>query len=200
MDYFCCHNDRDAKENILNGSSRESNASSVGLGRLSVHVGRGGGRGRVGRGDSNHSGNYGSGRGYPADRFHGGRGGWGYDYPAGQFHDGRECNDPAGRFHSGGGRGHGGSEGGGDRGGGRGYNYHADRFHGGGGRGHGGRERGGGGAMSQIVREGGGHERKAPQVVRGGNGVGGEMAKPIAPSQPTALAWAPIQGLFIFVW
>ena len=84
MDYFCCHNDRDAKENILNGSSRESNASSVGLGRLSVHVGRGGGRGRVGRGDSNHSGNYGSGRGYPADRFHGGRGGWGYDYPAGQ--------------------------------------------------------------------------------------------------------------------
>ena len=168
MDYFCCHNDRDAKENILNGSSRESNASSVGLGRLSVHVGRGGGRGRVGRGDSNHSGNYGSGRGYPADRFHGGRGGWGYDYPV-----------AADRFHGGGGRGHGG-------------------------RGHGGREgggdRGGGGAMSQIVREGGGHERKAPQVVRGGNGVGGEMAKPIAPSQPTALAWAPIQGMFIFVW
>ena len=94
MDYFCCHNDRDAKENILNGSSRESNASSVGLGRLSVHVGRGGGRGRVGRGDSNHSGNYGSGRGYPADRFHGG----------------------GGRGH--GGRGHGGREGGGDRGGG----------------------------------------------------------------------------------
>ena len=83
MDYFCCHNDRDAKENILNGSSRESNASTVGLGGLSVHVGRGGGRGRVGRG-GNHSGNYGSGRGYPADRFHGGRGGWGYDYPAGQ--------------------------------------------------------------------------------------------------------------------
>ena len=178
MDYFCCHNDRDAKENILNGSSRESNASSVGLGRLSVHVGRGGGRGHVGRGDSNHSGNYGSGRGYPADRFHGGRGGWGYDYPAG-------------RFHGGGGRGRGGR---GYNGSGRGYNYrpapgHGDR--------EGGRDRGGG-AMSQFVREGG--QRKAPQVVRGGNGVGGEMAKPIAPSQPTALAWAPIQGMFIFVW
>ena len=134
MDYFCCHNDRDAKENILNGSSRESNASSVGLGGLSVHVGRGGGRGRVVRGDSNHSG-----REY---QFHGGGGGRGY---------------PANRFHGGGGRGHGGR---GYYGGGRGYNYHADRFHCGGGRGHDGREgggdRGGGGAMSQIVREGGG--------------------------------------------